>query len=273
MLERYNRVLRKTSRPLFRVAKRKGTLEKLLAEAKEYAKSCEFCAARCGNPLPKARVLCAKGQAREPLAAPSLELYFKGGIPVEIAEQHPEQPSELATPSAVAAWIDRNAKSHRALVISGDPSHHIPFILSVLLKVKSDLPVVLAAHPYFSEVASGFFKPIIDLYSFAFLFSDKGCASHLAGIGNYPEVARRACAEADMSEGVIVRIPVLPAHIECDAKETVRWLAENMSDCAVRVLKEWKHEMVSQELARKPSITELHEVAKAACMAGLSVLE
>ncbi|GEM_PF-3211126 len=273
MLERFTRVMKKRSRPLFQAAKSKKTMEKVLEEAESYSKGCEFCVERCGAVLPKPKVLCAKNWGKEKLAAPALELYFSDRTLSDVIDSKPAEAAELSTPGAVAAWIDRNAKSHKAIVISGDPSHYIPFIVSVLQKVKAQLPVVVKANPYFSEVAVKILKHFVDLYIFTFAFSDPGCASHLISAENYPQAARRVCADAEKAGDVIVHIPVLPSHLECDAKETIRWIAANLGDCAVRILQDWEPQLASPELARRPSITELHDVAETAYRLDLNVLE
>jgi uncharacterized Fe-S radical SAM superfamily protein PflX len=248
-------------------------MERLLNEAKEFEKGCEFCVQRCGQPLPKPKVFCAKGWAKERLAAPALELHFRDAGLNDITGSAPERAVELSTPAAAAAWIDRNAKGHRAIVITGSPAHFLPFIISVVSKAKAKLPLVLGAHPYFSEVASSLLKPLMDLYVFTLAFSDPGCAGHLLSAEDYPAAARRACAEAEKAGDVIVHIPVMPAHLECDAKETVRWIANNLGDCAVRILKDWQPQLAAAELSRRPTITELHDVAQAAYNTGLNVLE
>lgn len=273
MLERYNRVLKGTSKPLFQVAKSKKRLEKLLNEAKEFENNCEFCVARCGQPLPKPKVFCSKGWAKEKLASPALQLYFHDIGLASATELKPDAAEEFSTPGAVAAWINRNSKAHKSIVISGSPSHYIPFIFSVLSKVKANLPLVVNTHPYFSEVSTSLLKQIIDLYLFTFAFSDPTCSQHIISAEDYPATAHRVCMEAEKSGDLLIHIPVMPAHLECDAKETVRWIANNLGDCAVRVLKDWEPQLISLELGRRPTITELHDVTETAYKMNINVLE
>jgi putative pyruvate formate lyase activating enzyme len=71
---------------------------------------------------------------------------------------------------------------------------------------------------------------IIDLYLLDFRYFTEKCAKMLSSAPNYPEVAKRNHLLAAKSGELLIRVLVIPTHIECDAKPIIKWIKENLGE-------------------------------------------
>ena len=96
----------------------------------------------------------------------------------------------------------------------GSPDENIYGILEFLKKTpKQILPVVSNCHLYANEIVYRLWDGVIDIYVADFKFGNDTCAKELANINNYVNKSQ-----------VIIRLLVLPSHIECCALQILKML-------------------------------------------------
>lgn len=250
MLQRYSKILRGKARPRFFAAK--AGLQKQ-AEKLEAAKKCQLCSNDHKPPAIKVRL------------SASNDTTFRNAIGLSFGPR-----GSSKTPTHAAAYIAKAYKrGKRTLIIQGDAAHGLPFILGMLTKLTKPVAIVLAIDPMYSEKAAAIFKRIVDVYALTLRWSDPGCAEHFGAPG-YVEAVQHNIAKLANKE-TIIRIPLLPGHLECDAKSALVWLSKNAPHVRVQIMLSHKPRAVERapELSRTITITDLHDVVTFAHSLGL----
>jgi len=242
MLTRYHKILLGKARPRFLAAKKSGFQKQLDNLSK--AKQCPFCDKKQKTVAVKVKM----SVAEDPTFRNAVSLSFS-------------QRGTAKTPAQVAALVSQKYKrGKKTLIISGDVAHGIPFLLQLLEKLAAPAAIVIVADPLYSEKAAKIFKRIVDVHALTVRWADSGCASHFGAEG-YVGITQKNVKFAANGE-TIVRIPLLPGHIECDAKSTLEWLSKNVPDVRVQFVQSHKPRAVERapELSRAITITELNDV-------------
>jgi len=253
MLLRYQKILRGKTQPRFIAAQKSGALLKQLTGITR-AKHCILCNKQHKPPAAKVKI----SVAEDPTFRNAVSLSFS-------------QRGTAKTPAQAAALVlQKYKRGKKTLIISGDVAHGLPFLLQLLEKLAAPAAIVLVADPLYSEKATKIFKRIVDVHALTVRWADPGCASHFGAEG-YVGIAQKNVKFAANSE-TIVRIPLLPGHIECDAKSTLEWLSKNVPDVRVQFVQSHKPRAVERapELSRTITITELNDVVAFAHKLGLN---
>ena len=126
------------------------------------------------------------------------------------------------------------------------PTHYVPNISSVLKKIKGNqlnIPVVYNTSSYDSIVALKLMQGLVDIYLADLKYFDDSLATNYSGCPNYFESATMAIDEMYrqvgkfeldkdtelMKKGLIVRVLVLPGHVD-DAKKVIEYLYKTYGD-------------------------------------------
>lgn len=110
----------------------------------------------------------------------------------------------------------------------GNPDESACAILEALAAAPGSLrlPVVMNDNGYASPVLYRLLDGIVDVWLADFKYGNDACARKLSGVGNYVEVAeeglRQTCGQKAKT---IVRMLVLPGHVECCHEKTLEKLA------------------------------------------------
>jgi len=175
----------------------------------------------------------------------------------------------------VAEWIDRKFNEKCKNVNFVTPDCYLWNILKALKLVKSNIPVVWNSCAYYSERTAEIIKDIVDIYLLDFRYFNEKCARMLSSAPNYPEVAKRNILNADKNK-LIIRVLVIPNHIECDTKPILKWIRDNLgADVRINILfqyrpcyQAWKYPEINRTLYKK----EYEEIIKYAKDIGLKNL-
>jgi len=248
-LKRYQRVLAGKAKPKFFNA-----LRYMGKEAARLAKSKKCVLCRREN--------CARS-AKLRLSVSDSDPLFKAAVVLTFSSHGKPKESEQ-----IAAQIGRFCKKGRkTLVVSGDVAHGLPFLLEVLSKTTANIAIAVAADPLWSEKTAKILNRIVDVFALTLRWADTGCAAHF-GEENYISTAREISALAKGE--VVIRVPVMPGHIECDAKPTVEWISKAMPGAHAQILMEKPRKLEkAPELDRNLSITEFNDVVGFASKNGL----
>lgn len=134
------------------------------------------------------------------------------------------------TEERVARWMEEKEKEGCKNInfVGGEPTPYLYNILKALQLTESALPVIWNSNSYYSEETSRLLKGVVNLYLLDFrYFSDK-CAVRLSDADNYSRIAKRNILAAAKDSKVIIRVLVMPAHIQCDALPILKWIRENL---------------------------------------------
>lgn len=288
-LENYNAVLSGKKKTRFM----ETNLDSKIRKAKGILKSCRLCERACKvNRLEGKKGFCRVGKewsifgvhthwGEEREIVPSATLFCAGctmrcvycqNAPHSIA---PEL-GEVWSDEEVAEWIDKKYQEGCKNVNFVSPDCYLWNILKVLKLVNSDMPVVWNSNAYYSEKTAELLKGIVDVYLLDFRYFSEQCAKRLSSAPNYPEVAKRNHFIASKDSEIIIRVLVMPNHIECDAKPILKWIRETLGpDTMVNILAQYRpcHKAFEHsDIDRPLTLSEHEEVVAYAKKIGLKNL-
>jgi putative pyruvate formate lyase activating enzyme len=155
-------------------------------------------------------------------------------------------------------WKDMDFENANTLeFVGGEPVVNLLAILEVLnfAPYSFNLPIVWNTNGYMSNTASSLLQGIVDVYLPDLKYGNDDCAKKLSGVSNYSAFVKNGI-KTMLQAGIrtIVRILVLPGHIDCCHEPSIKWLSQ-FKDCEnlwVSVLDQYVPEH------RAPEIKELN---------------
>ena len=125
------------------------------------------------------------------------------------------------------------SRSHRDLVrswsfIGGNPDESLPAVIDALVSVPTRVarPVVWNAHGWTPPRASALLEGLVDAYVTDVKFGNDGCAESLAEVPRYTHTVFETLRyQVATSARQVVRLLVIPGHLECCAIPALRDLA------------------------------------------------
>lgn len=179
------------------------------------------------------------------------------------------------SPQQLAGEID-NLRSHgcrNVNLVGGEPTPWLFNWLQTFRHMKLNMPVVWNSNSYYSPETTKLLSGFVDVYLLDFKYGPNDCAERISDAPNYWDVCTSKHLEAKKNGELIVRILVLPGHLECCTKPILNWISENLgSKTRVNVMfqfrPEWRaHEI--PELGRRLNRDEKKRAVQAAMKAGL----
>lgn len=261
-----------------------------------YLKHCNLCAHRCGID----RTLGSGGICGLGVAALIAEHF------VHIAEESPINPSlvlnlggcalrcrycqqwalldveQVEDPLSDGLWNALDPSGARTISFAGgNPDESLYGILRFLSGAPEDwsLPVVWNNHSYCTPEALALLHGVVDIYVPDFKYGNNDCGYRWSGVQGYFDVARQTIDRLAMeSSPIIVRVLVLPGHIECCHLPVLEWLAREHADHVTVSIRgqycpDWKTVNGSSRMASRPSQDEVRAVEERARVLGLRLLE
>ena len=168
------------------------------------------------------------------------------------------------------------------------PTHYVPQIRKVLNKIKNnelEIPVVYNTSSYENIGTLKFMNNLVDIYLADLKYYDDQLAVNYSGCKNYFEIATMAIDEMYrqvgkftldsnglMKKGLIVRVLILPGHVE-DAKKIINYLYKTYGDdIFISIMNQYTpvNHCLYDNLNRKLSTDEYDEVIKFALEIGVS---
>ncbi|MEM3399419.1 MAG: radical SAM protein [Candidatus Micrarchaeia archaeon] len=131
------------------------------------------------------------------------------------------------TAEEIASWIE-NIKAKNINLVGGEPTPNLHIILDALALCKRNIPIIWNSNMYMSLEAMELLNGIVDLYLADFKYGNSKCAERLSSAPNYFEIVSRNHLIAQEQCDVLIRHLVLPGHLECCSRPTLRWIVENM---------------------------------------------
>jgi len=137
---------------------------------------------------------------------------------------------EVYTPKCLALAVEQLRRNgcRNANLVGGEPTPWLQQWLQTFQHVGVNVPVVWNSNTYYSEETSELLAGFVDVYLLDFKYGNIECAEKISNAPNYWEVCTRNHLYAKKHGELIIRVLVLPGHLECCTKEILNWIAENL---------------------------------------------
>jgi len=213
--------------------------------ASRFMTNCRFCERRCGVDRNEKAGACGVDavshvsseflhNGEEPDLIPSHTIFFEGCNFTCSYCQNWTIARQIRGP---AADVDRIARlielrhrqgSTNVNFVGGDPTPHLLTILKIVNAMKINIPVIWNSNMYMTPEAMKLLDGVVDLYLADFRYGNDEHAKHYSGIDYYWLVMTQNFLEAKKQAEVLVRLLVLPGHVDCCARPIIEWCAANL---------------------------------------------
>ena len=261
--------------------------------ANRILQNCHFCSRRCGsNRLNGELGYCRCGTqitvstifphtGEEPELVPSGTIFTSGCTLRCLHCQNWSisqwfEKGETCSPTQLAEAVTQLRKGgcRNVNLVGGDPTSWLPQWLETFRHVDVNVPVVWNSNSYYSPETAKLLAGFADVYLLDFKYGPEGCAEKISDAPDYWMACTRNHLDAKKYGALIIRVLVLPGHLECCTKPVLRWISENLGDWVrVNLMFQYRPEWRSQqvpELRRSLTGKERRRAIELAKEAGLT---
>jgi putative pyruvate formate lyase activating enzyme len=184
--------------------------------------------------------------------------------------------SQIYEPQSMAEEIDalRRNGCRNANLVGGEPTPWFLQWLETFKHVNVNIPVVWNSNTYYDQQTAQLLAGFADVYLLDFKYGSSDCSERISDAPDYWAVCTRNHLEAAKHGELIVRVLVLPGHLECCTKQILLWIAENIGkETRVNVMFQYRPEWRAAEfpeLRRGLSKREMNRAIILAKEAGLT---
>jgi putative pyruvate formate lyase activating enzyme len=273
----------------------KSYLDLKIKIANKIFECCNFCSRRCSvNRLADRLGFCGCGKimnvssifahmGEEPELVPSGTVFTMGctmrcrHCQNWTISQWKEAPMEY-TPEELAREVEnlRLEGCRNVNLVGGEPTPWLKHWLETFKHVGVNVPVVWNSNSYYSPETAQLLAGFADVYLLDFKYGPGDCAERISDAPDYWKVCTRNHLEAKKYGELIVRVLVLPSHLDCCTKPILQWIAENLGvETRVNVMFQYRPEWRAYEvpeLHRRLNRAEMEKALQLAEQAGLKNL-
>ncbi|MEM1515094.1 MAG: radical SAM protein [Thermoproteota archaeon] len=183
---------------------------------------------------------------------------------------------EIYAPKRLALAIEHLRKNgcRNANLVGGEPTPWLKQWLETFKHVSVNIPVVWNSNSYYSEETARLLAGFTDVYLLDFKYGPLDCAKRISDAPNYWEVCTRNHLYAKKYGEIIVRVLILPNHLECCTKHILRWISERLGkDTRTNVMFQYRPEWRAYEvpeIRRRLNAKEMEKAIELAKEAGLT---
>jgi len=158
-------------------------------------------------------------------------------------------------------------------MVGGEPTPYLYHWLEVSRAIKENISVVWNSNSYYSNPSSRLLAEWVDVYLLDFKYGNNECAKRISDAPDYWQTCTRNHLIAKEHGELIIRVLVLPEHIDCCFKPIVGWIAKNLGiDVRVNIMWQytphWKAHKIP-ELRRRLNRDETEQTMRIAKEVGL----
>ena len=113
-------------------------------------------------------------------------------------------------------------------MVGGDPTPWLWNWLETFKHVIKPIPTVWNTNTYYSNETAQLLAGFADIYLLDFKYGNNACAERISSAPNYVEVCQRNHLLAKKFGELIIRVLVLPGHVECCCKPILEWIGDNL---------------------------------------------
>lgn len=230
------------------------------AIANQILHECHFCARRCNIDRTTSEGFCKVSDTsyvssaflhtgEEAPLVPSGTIFFSGcNLRCAHCQNHDIScnPSngETVSPRQLATLADelaaRGAKNIN--YVGGDPTPHLHTILSSLPLQQSNITQLWNSNMYLSTEAMDLLVDIIDFWLPDLKYFSDDCAIRISDAKDYTSIVTRNIKTAyhQSTKEMIIRVLVLPNHLECCVLPILEWIAKNTPLALVNIMQQYR---------------------------------
>jgi len=183
---------------------------------------------------------------------------------------------EIYTPERLAKSVEHLRKKgcRNVNLVGGEPTPWLEQWLETFKHVTVNVPVVWNSNSYYSEETAKLLAGFVDVYLLDFKYGSNQCAQRISDAPRYWESCTRNHLYGKKYGELLIRVLVLPEHLECCTKPIMNWIAENLgTQVRINVMfqyrPEWRADEIS-ELQRRLTRSETERAIQLAKEAGLT---
>jgi putative pyruvate formate lyase activating enzyme len=183
---------------------------------------------------------------------------------------------ETYNPERLAKEVEklRNNGCRNANLVGGEPTPWLKQWLATFRNVNVNIPVVWNSNSYYGPEAAQLLAGFADIYLLDFKYGPMECAARTSDAPDYWTVSTRNHQEAKRHGEIIVRILVLPNHLECCTKPIIDWIAQNLgTQTRVNLMFQYRPEWRAHEIPGMQRRLSKNEMEKAIQLAEEAKLE
>lgn len=236
--------------------------------ARRILQSCHFCVRRCGaDRLAGELGFCKCGtrmlvssvfhhHGEEPELVPSGTIFTMGCTMrcIHCQNWSISQWFELGEPygaESLAREVEKLRKGgcRNVNLVGGEPTPWTYNWLDAFNHVEINVPIVWNSNSYYSERTAQLLAGFADVYLLDFKYGNDECAERISSAPGYWEACTRNHLRAKKYGELIIRVLVLPEHLECCTLTILDWIAKNLGKwMRVNVMFQYRSEWRAQEL-------------------------
>ena len=183
---------------------------------------------------------------------------------------------ELYSPRNLAAAADRLRSNgcRNVNLVGGDPTPWLAQWLEAFKHVTLNVPVVWNSNSYYSEETANLLAGFVDVYLLDFKYGNNECATRISDAPGYWEACTRNHVYGKEHGELLVRVLVLPGHLDCCVKPILEWISTTLGamtrvNLMFQYRPEWRaHEL--PELQRTLTAAEKKKAVQLAKGSGLA---
>ena len=187
-----------------------------------------------------------------------------------------EETGEIYTPKRLAHSVEslRQKGCRNINLVGGEPTPWLEQWLETFKNVGVNVPVVWNSNSYYSVETAKLLAGFADVYLLDFKYGNNECAVRISDAPDYWETCTQNHLFARRYGELLIRVLVLPGHLECCVKPVLNWISKNLGTWVrVNVMfqyrPEWRaHEI--PELGRRLTRSEMEKAIQLAKEAGLT---
>ncbi len=156
---------------------------------------------------------------------------------------HPKSGS-VVTSDQLAALAERLFRDGALNInyVGGDPIPNTHTIVASLKNQTSNVTQLWNSNLYCSEDTMKLLVDIFDVWLPDFKYGNDECALRLSGVNDDFSIVSRNHLMAYNHGEVIIRHLVMPGHLECCTFPILEWVSENMPNCMVNIMGQYRPE-------------------------------
>jgi putative pyruvate formate lyase activating enzyme len=173
-------------------------------------------------------------------------------------------------PKEIAEEIDslRLNGCKNANLVGGEPTPWLAHWLEAFNHVRVNVPIVWNSNSYYSEKTSKLLGGFADVYLLDFKYGPGDCAAIISDAPDYWHVCSRNHLEAKKHGELIVRVLVLPGHLDCCTAPILDWTNKNLgAETRLNLMFQYRPQWKANEIPELSRRLTKEEIAKATLLA------
>ncbi len=158
---------------------------------------------------------------------------------------------KVYSPKRLARVVERLRGNgcRNANLVGGDPTPWLARWFETFKRVGVNVPVVWNSNSYYSEETAKLLAGFVDVYLLDFKYGDNECAKRISDASNYWEACTRNHMFGNEYGELLIRVLVLPDHLDCCVKPILEWISKNLGPATrVNVMFQYRPEWRAREV-------------------------